>query len=79
MLNLYDPAPSATVTTAIPDPLARADALERDIADLCARINAASYRLLQLRTPGAPGDPPVCSTTQRVLCPLAQLALRRRH
>jgi len=31
-----------------PNPLARADALEREITDLCAQINAASYRLLQL-------------------------------
>jgi len=31
-----------------PDSLARADALEREITDLCAQINAASYRLLQL-------------------------------
>ncbi len=31
-----------------PNPLARADALEREITDLCARINAAGYRLLQL-------------------------------
>jgi len=28
--------------------LTRADALEREITDLCAQINAASYRLLQL-------------------------------
>jgi hypothetical protein len=30
------------------DSLIRADALEREITDLCAQINAASYRLLQL-------------------------------
>jgi hypothetical protein len=30
------------------DSLAHADALEREITDLCAQINAASYRLLQL-------------------------------
>jgi hypothetical protein len=30
------------------DSLTRADALEREITDLCAQINAASYRLLQL-------------------------------
>ncbi len=30
------------------DSLLRADALEREITDLCAQINAASYRLLQL-------------------------------
>ena len=28
--------------------LARAEALEREITDLCAQINAANYRLLQL-------------------------------
>ncbi len=41
---MYDPAP----VSEIPDPLARADALEREITDLCAHINAAGYRLLQL-------------------------------
>ena len=30
------------------DSLIRADALEQEITDLCAQINAASYRLLQL-------------------------------
>jgi hypothetical protein len=30
------------------DSLTRADALEREITDLCAQINAASYRLLHL-------------------------------
>ena len=30
------------------DSLTRADALEQEITDLCAQINAASYRLLQL-------------------------------
>ena len=30
------------------DSLTRADTLEREITDLCAQINAASYRLLQL-------------------------------
>ncbi|MCP4471923.1 MAG: DUF222 domain-containing protein [Gammaproteobacteria bacterium] len=41
----------ATDVFAIPqqsDSLTRADALEREITDLCAQINAASYRLLQL-------------------------------
>jgi len=36
------------VTTRQSDSLTRADALEREITDLCAQINAASYRLLQL-------------------------------
>ena len=30
------------------DSLVRAEALEREITDLCAQINAANYRLLQL-------------------------------
>ena len=34
--------------TVYPASLARADALEREITDLCAQINAAGYRLLQL-------------------------------
>ncbi|MCP4332020.1 MAG: hypothetical protein GY785_05150 [Gammaproteobacteria bacterium] len=37
--------PAASVSRV---PLARADALEREITDLCAHINAAGYRLLQL-------------------------------
>jgi len=45
---MYDAAPNASPTPKIPNPLARADALEREITDLCAQINAASYRLLQL-------------------------------
>ncbi len=45
---MYDPAPGVSEAPEIPDPLARADALEREITDLCAQINAASYRLLQL-------------------------------
>jgi hypothetical protein len=36
------------MTAQQPDSLTRADALEREITDLCAQINAASYRLLQL-------------------------------
>jgi hypothetical protein len=45
---MYDPAPGACQVPEIPDPLARADALEREITDLYAQINAAGYRLLQL-------------------------------
>jgi hypothetical protein len=45
---MYDSAPSAFHASEITNPLARADALEREITDLCAQINAASYRLLQL-------------------------------
>jgi hypothetical protein len=39
---------AASPTTQYPASLARADALEGEITDLCAQINAASYRLLQL-------------------------------
>lgn len=45
---MYDPDPGISTTPTIPGPLARAEALEREIADLCANINAATYRLLQL-------------------------------
>ena len=45
---MYDPAPGVSKTSEIPDPLARAVSLEREITDLCAHINAANYRLLQL-------------------------------
>jgi hypothetical protein len=45
---MYDSAPSVIQAPEITNPLARADALEREITDLCAQINAASYRLLQL-------------------------------
>ncbi len=45
---MYDPAIGLSHAPAIPDPLARADALEREITELCAHINAAGYRLLQL-------------------------------
>ena len=45
---MYDSAADLSRAPEIPDPLARADALERDITDLCAHINAAGYRLLQL-------------------------------
>jgi len=43
-------SPTASVSQALEyhNPYARADALEREITDLCAQINAASYRLLQL-------------------------------
>ena len=44
--TMYDPAPGVSGAPEIPDPLARADALEREISDLCAQIDAASYRLL---------------------------------
>jgi len=45
---MYDPANDVIPTAQQPDSLTRADALEREIIDLCALINAASYRLLQL-------------------------------
>ena len=42
------PATDVIVTTRQSESLTRADGLEREITDLCAQINAASYRLLQL-------------------------------
>ncbi len=45
---MYDPFTSDSQLLEIHNPLARADALEREISDLCAQINAASFRLLQL-------------------------------
>ena len=42
------PATDVFATPKQVDSLSRADALEREITDLCAQINAASYRLLQL-------------------------------
>jgi len=45
---MHDSTISVSPATEYPNPLARADALEREITDLCAQINAASYRLLQL-------------------------------
>jgi hypothetical protein len=45
---MYDSTTSVSQAPEYPNPLARADALEREITDLCAQINAASYRLLQL-------------------------------
>jgi hypothetical protein len=47
-LTGYDAAPSSSFPAPEISPsLARADALEREIIDLCAQINAAGYRLLQ--------------------------------
>jgi len=45
---MYDSTISVSRAPEYPNPLARADALEREITDLCAQINAAGYRLLQL-------------------------------
>ena len=45
---MYDPVPDLSQTPGIPNPLARAEVLEVEITDLCAQINAAGYRLLQL-------------------------------
>jgi len=45
---MYYLAPNASQAPKIANSLARADALEAEITDLCAQINAASYRLLQL-------------------------------
>ena len=45
---MYDPAIDVYPPTRQAVSLARADALEREITDLCAHINAAGYRLLQL-------------------------------
>ncbi len=45
---MYDSTTSLSRVPDIPNPYSRADALEREITDLCAQINAASYRLLQL-------------------------------
>jgi hypothetical protein len=45
---MYDSLASVSRAPEYPNPYARADALEREITDLCAQINAASYRLLQL-------------------------------
>jgi len=45
---MHDSTISVSPATEYPNPLARADELEREITDLCAQINAASYRLLQL-------------------------------
>ena len=45
---MNSPAASVSKVPELPNPLARADALEAEITELCAHINAASYRLLQL-------------------------------
>jgi hypothetical protein len=45
---MYDPSTDVYPPTRQAVSLARADALEREITDLCAQINAAGYRLLQL-------------------------------
>ena len=45
---MNSPAASVSQVPEIPNPLARADALEAEITELCAQINAASFRLLQL-------------------------------
>jgi hypothetical protein len=45
---MYDPANDVSPPTRYSESLARADALEREITDLCAQINAAGYHLLRL-------------------------------
>ncbi len=45
---MYEPATSVYPTTKKYQSLIRAEALETEITDLCARINAAKYQLLQL-------------------------------
>ena len=45
---MNQPATRVLVDVQQSDSLTRADALEREITDLCAQINAASYRLLKL-------------------------------
>ena len=45
---MNNPATSVSPTPELPNPLTRAEALEAEITELCAHINAASYRLLQL-------------------------------
>jgi hypothetical protein len=47
-LIMCKPASDVFATPKQADSLTRADALEREITDLCAQINAASYRLLHL-------------------------------
>jgi len=48
MLTMCKPAINTCSEPEYADSLARAEALEREITDLCAQINAANYRLLQL-------------------------------
>lgn len=43
---MYDPAPITSQVSESRNPLARADALEREITDLCAQINARSWIIL---------------------------------
>ena len=45
---MYEPAACVTPTPQKAQSLTRAEALEVEITELCAHINAASYRLLQL-------------------------------
>jgi hypothetical protein len=45
---MYDPSTDVYPPTRQAVSLTRADALEREITDLCAQINVAGYRLLQL-------------------------------
>ena len=45
---MYEPAVSVSPTPQKAHSLTRAEALETEITELCAHINAASYRLLQL-------------------------------
>jgi len=45
---MYEPAVSVSPTPVKALSLTRAEALEAEITELCAHINAASYRLLQL-------------------------------
>ena len=48
MLTMCKPASNPYSASECADSLARTEALEREITDLCAQINAANYRLLQL-------------------------------
>ena len=65
---MCEPAISVSPTPVKAQSLVRAEALEVEITELCAHINAASYRLLQLvavlddEAPGVPGDLPPAPT-----------------
>jgi len=48
MLTRCKPAINTCSESKYAASLARAEALEREITDLCGQINAANYRLLQL-------------------------------
>ena len=50
MLTMCKPASNPYSASECADSLARAEALEHEITDLCAQINAANYRLLQRET-----------------------------